>query len=101
MMCEETVEKKNTHTPVLDVFPNNKKIGLDESLDDLTVPLLPSRQLPGHWNRLEMRKQQIRFINKNHCGLENATTNNNTRKKFNRTSCSGELCNIAVAIFAQ
>ncbi len=40
--------------PVLNVFPNNKKVRLDESLDDLTVPLLPSRQLPGYWNRLPM-----------------------------------------------
>jgi len=43
------VKKK---VPVLDVFPHNKEVGLDESLDDLTVPLLPGRQLPGNWNRL-------------------------------------------------
>lgn len=42
-------------SPVLDVFPNDQKIWLDESLDDLTVPLLPSRQLPGHWNGLAVK----------------------------------------------
>lgn len=42
--------------PVLDVFPNDEKVWLDESLDDLTVPLLPSRQLPGYWNGLAMKK---------------------------------------------
>lgn len=41
--------------PVLDVFPDDQKVWLDESLDDLTVPLLPSRQLPGHWNGLAVK----------------------------------------------
>lgn len=38
--------------PVLDVFPDDEEIGLDKPLDDLTVPLLSGRQLPGNGNRL-------------------------------------------------
>lgn len=44
------------YTPVLDVFPNNQEVWFDEPLDDLTVPLLPSCQLPGYGNRLETDK---------------------------------------------
>lgn len=47
------------YVPVLDVFPNDKKVWLNESLDNLTVPLLPSRQLPGYWNRLAMERHQM------------------------------------------
>lgn len=41
-------------TPVLDVFPNDQEVRFDEPLDDLAVPLLPSRQLPGYRDGLEM-----------------------------------------------
>lgn len=46
MLTFTLLQMKNRESlPVLDVFPNNEEIRLDESLDDLTVSLLPSRQL--------------------------------------------------------
>ena len=33
--------------PVLDAFAHDEKVGLDQSLDDLTVPLLPGGQPAG------------------------------------------------------
>lgn len=45
------------HTPVLDVFPHNQEVWFDEPLDDLTVSLLPSCQLPGYRNRLAKAKK--------------------------------------------
>lgn len=38
--------------PVLDAFPHDEEVALDEPLDDLAVPLLPRAQLAGRWHRL-------------------------------------------------
>lgn len=38
--------------PVLDAFPDDEEVALDEPLDDLAVPLLPGAQLAGRGHRL-------------------------------------------------
>lgn len=70
-----------TCVPVLDVFSHDKKVGLDKSLNNLTVPLLPSRQLPGHWNRLAMKMHKIGLlVCQLGCNQGNITINNSKNK---------------------
>ena len=47
-------------SPVLDVFPDDEEVGLDEPLDDLTVPLLPGGQFPGDGHGLKGRANLVR-----------------------------------------
>lgn len=51
--------------PVLDALADNEEVALDETLDDLTVPLLPRAQLSGHWHSLTERRAK-QNINTDH-----------------------------------
>lgn len=52
------LSRRKKHKPVLDAFPHDEEVALDEPLDDLAVPLLPGAQLAGRGHRLVTTREQ-------------------------------------------
>ena len=69
--------------PVLDVFPDDEEVGLDEPFDYLTVPLLPGRQFPGDGHGLKGKAKLLHL--RNFLQSTDYKTNNQFENKFDNT----------------
>lgn len=58
--CDKFLKnRKSLCPPVLNILAYNEEVRLNETLDDLTVPLLTWRQLSSNWHRLQGWKDEM------------------------------------------
>lgn len=80
LWCRDTRSSFRDVLPVLNVLTDDEEVGFDEAFNDLTVPLLTWRQLPGNRHRLEGQKEEKVF--KSILWLEDINTREGWRLKF-------------------